>query len=63
MNSLFKVDVTYRKTYLEGWDARMSDIFVNPYVLDFDSNKYRAWQHGWEDADIELESDDGIQQV
>lgn len=63
MNMVIKVDETYSKVYTQGWDARMSDMYVNPFILDFESNRYTAWQHGWDDANIELESDDGIQQV
>lgn len=54
-----KVDRLYSNVYTEGWDARMSDLFVNPYLLDFDTPRYEAWKHGWEDADIELEADNG----
>lgn len=54
---IIPVDKTYSTHYHEGWDARMSDLFVNPYVLDFESQKYEAWKHGWEDADVELEAE------
>lgn len=57
--SLFQVDDTYSRCYTQGWDARMSDIYVNPYVYDFDSGCYDAWKHGWDDANIEIEVDNG----
>jgi len=60
---LFQVDNVYEQTYTQGWDARMCDLFVNPYFLDFETNRYEAWKHGWEDADIELEVDNGSQVI
>lgn len=54
----------YRDTYLEGWDARMSDLFVNPYIEDFDTIKYQAWKDGWLDADQAIKDDEnGTQTV
>jgi hypothetical protein len=55
---MFRVDQEYQKYYYSGWDSRMSDIYVNPYILDFDSERYCAWKHGWDDCNIELESED-----
>ena len=52
------VDEQYGLVYTCGWDARMSDLYVNPYVYDFDTDRYRAWNDGWEDADIEIRIDD-----
>lgn len=49
----------YRDTYLQGWDSRMSDIFVNPFIYDFDSIKYQAWNDGWNDADLAIKEDNG----
>lgn len=57
------VTKTYRDTYLEGWDARMSDLYVNPYIKDFETIKYQAWKDGWQDADQAIEDDDGTQTV
>lgn len=51
------VDKIYEQSYNEGWDARMADLYVNPYVYDFDTARYTAWHHGWEDCDVELEAD------
>lgn len=55
----FEVSNEYRTIYTDGWDSRMSDLYVNPFVYDFDSKNYQAWQDGWEDADIEIRIDDG----
>lgn len=52
-----KVDGNYELIYTSGWDARMSDLNVNPYAHNRYSNEYQAWCDGWEDADIELRSD------
>lgn len=57
-NTMILIHPEYRHCYFEGWDARMSNLYVNPYVLDFESDKYHAWKHGWEDCDIELQSDE-----
>jgi len=54
-----QVDKQYEMLYTSGWDARMSDLYVNPYVYDFDTDRYRAWNDGWEDADIEIRIDNG----
>ena len=54
----------YRDAYLEGWDARMSDLYVNPYIKDFETIRYQAWKDGWLDADHAIkEDDDGAQTV
>jgi len=53
----------YRDAYLEGWDARMSDLFVNPYIKDFETIRYQAWKDGWIDADQAMKDDDGAQTV
>lgn len=58
------VTQTYRDAYLEGWDGRLCDLFVNPYILNFESIKYQAWKDGWEDADQAIkDDDDGAQTV
>lgn len=57
-NKLQLVDVVYLKYYTEGWDARMADLFVCPYIMDFDTDKYKMWMSGWDDCDMELKIDD-----
>jgi len=58
MSGFVYVTNEYRDLYLQGWDARMADLFVNPYILDFDSFKYQAWKDGWMDAEKAIEEDD-----
>lgn len=56
---MFKlVTKEYEECYLQGWDSRMSDLYVNPYILDFESFKYQAWKDGWHDAEKAIEEDD-----
>ena len=57
-NKLQLVDVVYLKYYTEGWDARMADLFVCPYLRDFETDRYKMWKHGWDDCDMELKLDD-----
>ena len=47
----------YETTFLQGWDARVDDIFVNPYLNDFETLKYQAWHDGWQEADLALKND------
>ena len=64
MRTCVLVTPEYRDTYLQGWDARMSDLYVNPYIKDFETIRYQAWKDGWLDADHAIkEDDDGTQTV
>lgn len=62
LNRLYKklelVDIVFLKYYTEGWDARMSDIYVCPYIRDFETKHYSMWKSGWDDCDLEIRSDD-----
>lgn len=62
---MISFDKEYAMLYQQGWDARMADLYVNPFVYDFDSKHYTYWQHGWEDCDLELkvDNDDGSQTI
>lgn len=64
MGTFVLVTRNYQDGYYEGWDSRMSNIYVNPYYEDFETIKYQAWKDGWHDADQALKDDeDGSQLV
>lgn len=58
MSACVLVTPQYRDAYLQGWDARMSDLYVNPYIEDFETIRYQAWKDGWHDAEKAIEEDD-----
>lgn len=55
---MIKIDLNndYTKSYTQGYDARKEELFVNPFLNNYeDLDLYRGWQDGWKDADSDLE--------